>query len=323
MLKLAYTITPELHETLSHIDVLRVKIALALVPPKVEMKMQWEAQVLRIYNALLLSGYEVTKSELVKILSRAGNMQPKRQMGEKERVVMNYKRAMELLVSDWLYSQKSATAHLILNLAEVLYDGFRLHNLMSVYHVIDTPLAQLLDYLQSQNDHPVVQAGIIYSQFILLSPFGEKTTWMARILAYLFLYKNGFDARRLLVLENYWYTTAADYHSSFSTIRRVNSSTSWLSYFARGVEEGFGQITKNLERGTTGVNVPASFFQLSERQKLILDLANRPDERVTNRKVQKMCSVSQITASRDLSSLATLGLLYSHGKGRSVYYTRV
>jgi len=36
-----------------------------------------------------------------------------------------------------------------------------------------------------------------------------------------------------------------------------------------------------------------------------------------------MFKVSQITASRDLSKLGALGLLFIHGKGRSVYYTKI
>ncbi len=44
---------------------------------------------------------------------------------------------------------------------------------------------------------------------------------------------------------------------------------------------------------------------------------------ITNKKVQKLFKVSQITASRDLAKLASVGLLFTHGKGRSVYYTKV
>lgn len=65
------------------------------------------------------------------------------------------------------------------------------------------------------------------------------------------------------------------------------------------------------------------FFELNDRQKSILNMLDQPTASITNRLTQKAYKVSQITASRDLAKLTTLGFLFSHGKGRSVYYTRV
>jgi len=70
-------------------------------------------------------------------------------------------------------------------------------------------------------------------------------------------------------------------------------------------------------------NLPSSFWKLNGRQQSILSVLENPGEKITNKDVQKKFGVSQITASRDLSHLTTLGLLLAHGKGRSVYYTKV
>jgi Fic family protein len=51
-------------------------------------------------------------------------------------------------------------------------------------------------------------------------------------------------------------------------------------------------------------------------------IVDRPGTRITNKMVQKHFKVSQITASRELAKLATLGLIISIGKGRSIYYTK-
>ncbi len=66
-----------------------------------------------------------------------------------------------------------------------------------------------------------------------------------------------------------------------------------------------------------------SYFELNDRQTSILNMLDLPQGSITNRKIQKAYKVSQITASRDLAKLTTLGFLFSHGKGRSVYYTKV
>jgi predicted HTH transcriptional regulator len=70
-------------------------------------------------------------------------------------------------------------------------------------------------------------------------------------------------------------------------------------------------------------NVPQSFFHLTDRQKEIVVMMDRPQSSVTNRQVQKEFGISQITASRDLARLTTLGILYPQGRGRSVHYTKL
>ena len=62
--------------------------------------------------------------------------------------------------------------------------------------------------------------------------------------------------------------------------------------------------------------------KLSERQIKIFSLFDIPDVKITNRIVQREFGVSQITASRDLAKLFTLGLIYQKGRGRSVYYVK-
>ena len=99
--------------------------------------------------------------------------------------------------------------------------------------------------------------------------------------------------------------------------------TVWLEYFtfcAMSALEKALEVAKNLRFQE---ELPASFWKLNTRQKQILEALEKPDEKVTNKEVQKVFKVSQITASRDLTHMANLGLLLAHGKGRSVFYTRV
>lgn len=99
--------------------------------------------------------------------------------------------------------------------------------------------------------------------------------------------------------------------------------TPWLEYFAFGIakqlEKALGEITSD----TSPTTMPASFWELNDRQKEVLKIMEQPDISITNKVVQKHFKVSQITASRDLTKLASLGLIFARGKGRSVYYTRV
>ncbi|OGK57462.1 hypothetical protein A3H83_03340 [Candidatus Roizmanbacteria bacterium RIFCSPLOWO2_02_FULL_39_8] len=63
-------------------------------------------------------------------------------------------------------------------------------------------------------------------------------------------------------------------------------------------------------------------LSLNSRQREIIQMLEDPKSRITNKQVQKKFSVSQITASRDLAKLTIVGVLFSHGKGRSTWYSK-
>ena len=107
-----------------------------------------------------------------------------------------------------------------------------------------------------------------------------------------------------------------------SIANQTRNLTLWLEFFAEGIINQLEEALKDIENLSYKTTLPAAFFNLNDRQKHILTFLEEPGSRITNKKVQNIFNISQITASRDLAHLKTLGLLISHGKGRSVYYTR-
>jgi len=133
----------------------------------------------------------------------------------------------------------------------------------------------------------------------------------------------GFVSKGLLCLDEYFKKDFVGYRENVEAVLGNKNLTLWLEYFA-------GAVVTQLEKTLTEVlsekyslDVTRNFFELNDRQKEIMSILDQPNVVISNKKVQKMFKVSQITASRDLSRLSTLGLLFTHGKGRSVYYTKI
>jgi Fic family protein len=105
--------------------------------------------------------------------------------------------------------------------------------------------------------------------------------------------------------------------------RAEGNLTLWLEYFAFCIMTSLEKTAEVIKNQKFGKELPASFWKLNIRQKQILYYLENPDMKITNKEVQKMHGVSQITASRDLTELTTLGHLFARGKGRSVFYTKV
>ena len=299
MINLSYNLSPTLKSFLDKIELLRQKILLTALSPKTELRLRWEATVNRVYWSMMSIGKPLNKARIIKLLANP----PKTGSPSEEYQAIKYKKALDYIKINFLVSHEHITPKTILTLHSIAcYGNFR----SSL-----AQLKQLLDYLQSSPEHPVVQSGVAYIEILNISPFTEENRQIASLLALIFLYKAGYDFRGLLVLEEYLHKNTCSY---------TQNLTPYLESFASTM---IAQLEKTAYSNITPDSLPASFWELNDRQKSILNFLENPDATITNKKVQNLFNISQITASRDLARLANLGLLFLHGKGRSVFYTRV
>lgn len=318
MINFSYTLSPLLQEHIQRIEALRVQIALAPLSPKTELRLRFEAMVGRIYWSLSLSGNPLTRTDIENLLIKTFPLFSSNNKSDRltpdERSVIRYKKAHDLITHEWLVTPQPVQLADILKLASII-DTKKMSN-----EQVD--LTHILDYLHKSSDHPLVQAAIIQMQLLCLRPFMDGNGRLARLMALLYLYKNGYDFRGMLVIEEYWRKDLSSLDVIKETVLQSNSLNLWLEYFAQG-------MTIQLEKSMLKIK-SLSFkverdghWQLTDRQRMLVNVLEFPHATITNKKVQKHFKVSQITASRELARLVILGLIVPHGKGRSVYYTRI
>jgi len=314
MINLSYNISLNLKESLKEIDSLRAAILLSVIPPKVELKIRWEAMLNRIFGSLNLAGNSLTKSQMEKILTN-----PPKKIEAEQKEVLRYKNSLNFISQNWLASPSIITTKTLVTLHD-LYRSGRLRS-------SETVLKDFLNYLQVNPEHPVVQAAVGLAQVVALAPFTNSNGITARLLAYLLLYKHGYDFRRMLVLEKDWQNEPEVFRKNLEKAIKGGNLTLFLEYFAQCIvnqlRETLHLLRTDLWQGEKQTVSASEIWELDDRQKAILNYLEQPETNITNRKVQRLFKVSQITASRDLAKLVRLGLVFSHGKGRSVYYTKV
>lgn len=312
MLNISYNLSWRLKDYLTKIENLRVGIAIAPISPKTKLKLRWEAVLNRIYYSLRLSANPLERTDVIRLLSKS---LPKK-IQKREQDVIRYKRALEYLLENWLGENKSVSSEDLITLHGIIGSGK-----LSTQR---QELQNLLDYLQAREEHPIIQAAIINIELSKMQPFTDKNESLSLLAPYLFLYKQGYDFRRFLSVETEFGQDRNFHKQTYNLAINANTLTFWLEYFAKSILTQLEKIYQSITTSTSVLKEMAqSFFELNDRQKSILNMLDLPDATTTNRKIQKAYKVSQITASRDLAKLKTLGFLFSHGKGRSVYYTRV
>ncbi len=316
MLNISYTISPRLKEYLTKIESLRRQILLSPISPRNELKLRWEATFNRTYCALKLSGNSLKKQEILKLLAEITH----RKMNSEQQEVLKYKAALDSISQNWPGSQNPVNAKDLIELHKIIGNG-RLR-------VPQAGLQHLLDYLQAQSENPIIQAGVVSIEMEKMHLFDLSNKLIANLASFVFLCKYGYDLRGFLAYEKEWVEDnnppAGGFRQNHERALNSVSLTLWLEYFASCILKQAELIAQTLEKPKAQtLELHESFWRLNERQKSILSFLDSPQATITNRHIQKRFKTSQITASRDLAKLTNLGFLFSHGKGRSVYYTKI
>lgn len=179
---------------------------------------------------------------------------------------------------------------------------------------------------RKENTHPIVKAGILHLQFVTVHPFTDGNGRVARLLTQLQLYRDNWDFRKILVLEDYYNQDRMSYYNAENRAQgkkyqKDMDFTTWLEYFTTGfliearkaLEQiqsiGFGKVSKKSEQ---------IFLDRDEIQ--IMDFLSTTG-RITSDDAVDVLRVAKRTAQLKLKTLSDKGLLKLNGKGPGSYYT--
>jgi len=318
MKNFSFSLTPTVQTNLQTIELLKRDILSTSLAPKTEIRLRFETQVLRILGIMTLTGSEKTKKDIINQLTTSPARQPE------SSPILTLKKTLSFIAFEWTMNPRSVSMTTLETLTQHLGETKRVGTILTseLSHHKES-LNQLLNFLDTSKDHPIISAYVAFLEIIALQPLGTKTTQLSLVLLFLYLAKYGYDLRGFVSVIPAW---TDDMHTFNKTVAEAKSSGNFSTFIDFGVQKFVSEL-EELKADLTSDQIrfatPASFVTLTDRQKEILSLLDDPASSITNRVVQKRFSVSQITASRELSKLANLGLLYPHGKGRSVSYTKV
>lgn len=315
MISLSYTISPLIKKNLETIDELRRDIAVLPLRPHKELELQFDTLVNQIYYSGLVPHNIITRNVVGQFLKGQA-----KQLTEKvETTLTALKKTHDYVRSDWLSNSDNIRTSTIYHLYKLLSQNEPKKSKLTSSR--NTTLDYFLDYLQLYSEHPIIQAALAHIQMLDIDFPKINRQSMAHYLTQIFLYKNGYDFRRIISLERNFYEHGVEYELQISAAKEKGTLNDWLIFFTSTIIAELEKTHAELSRMKETKNTQSTM--LSDRQhKLLLKIVH-PDMKVTNRLVQKWFRVSQITASRDLAAIARLGLLFQRGKGRSVYYTKV
>lgn len=82
------------------------------------------------------------------------------------------------------------------------------------YNEVPNLLSELIDYLNSSNDHPLIKAAVIHYEIVTIHPFEDGNGRTARIISSYYLSLNGYGFKNIGSLEEYISYDIEEYYSS-------------------------------------------------------------------------------------------------------------
>lgn len=318
MLNLPFNISEKIIKYVKDIDSIRQKVLLYPSSPRQDIKLRWEATIEKIYWGLTLADNPLSKKQMAKLLAT----HPPKKMTDYQKEVISYKSSIDYIRNNWTACSNLLTTRDILHIYDLSCKSV-FGSTTNYFKSKEKEVSQILKYIESGNDHPIIKAGLIQIEIIKLSPFENGTGRVARLLSHLILAKYGYDLHGFLVLEEYYRSDLVTLKNISKSVETHNNATIWLEYFSYGVLKSMEKTLNYVENNRSSNIISNSFWKLNDRQQQITYLLENPDIKITNKDVQTKFNISQITASRDLAKLTAMGILLSHGKGRSVSYTKI
>jgi Fic family protein len=167
---------------------------------------------------------------------------------------------------------------------------------------------------------PVVVAGIAHYELVRIHPFIDGNGRTARALASLILLERGFDIKRFFALDDYHDADRQDYYAALRTAEG-GDLTEWLDYFTDGVAVSVDAVREKVMRLGSGKlrKDKSGQIALTERQMAIIERTQR-DGRITVGEVAEMYGITRQAALKEMSKLASMGVVKLAGKGRGAHY---
>lgn len=178
--------------------------------------------------------------------------------------------------------------------------------------------------------HPVIKAGIIHYELARIHPFVDGNGRVARAVATLTMFLDGYDIRRLFSLEEYFDENPMEYYVTLQAVSNQlvmdvheRDLTPWLDYFVQGVAVELNKIKERVRRISLDSRVKDKLgaqVELNERQMIIMEYLNR-HKSMMNKDFRKMFpNYSDDTVLRELKFLKQKGLVRKQGGTKKATY---
>lgn len=177
---------------------------------------------------------------------------------------------------------------------------------------------ELVEYVNTTDDHPLIVAAIVHYQLVTIHPFEDGNGRTARLLSGYIMDLNGYGFNGIGSLEEYFAYDIDEYYDSiqmglpalyYSGRENPPHPEIWINYFLRMVKLYSGKVC-DLQFSSDAENVEGSISYLKGKEKeLLLLLIKKHKREFTPIEISKELKVTNKTIINRLSVLSKNGFV--------------
>ena len=186
------------------------------------------------------------------------------------------------------------------------------------YSDIPSLLDELVTYVNTTDDHPLIIAAVVHYQLVTIHPFEDGNGRTARLLSGYIMDLNGYGFNGIVSLEEYFAYDVDQYYNSiqmglpslyYSGRDNPPHPEIWINYFLRMVKL-YSDKVRDLQMSSTEDNISGSLSYLKAKEKMLLKflLENYKIE-FTPIEISKELSVTNKTIINRLATLVKNGFV--------------
>lgn len=331
-------ITNEILQKISVIDENRVSMKNVHIPALVHNRLRKNSKKKSSYSSNRIEGNPLTEEEADRVIDE----DPHRHFLKPEQEIRNYYMALELL--EQKKNEKAPfSKRLILQVQALVEKGASKEKiglrgptppgvLFAVYDAAtgnpdyippeysDVPelLDEMISYVNTSDDHPLIKAAVVHYQLVTIHPFEEGNGRTARLMSEYILDTSGYGFAGIGSLDEYFAYDPDEYYSSlqmglpalyYSGRDNPPHPEIWVNYFLRMVVLYSTKVYElSVSAADDGVKSSLSYLKEKERELLKFILKEGYRE-VTPIDLSKQLHVTNRTVINRLARLASQGFV--------------
>jgi Fic family protein len=337
-----FTITNKLVRSIGTIEASKEVIENSPLVPAWEAKFREEALVRTVHHGTHIEGNDLSLTEAEKVL--AGHKIAGRDRDIQE--VLNYRNVLKFIEG---YEKSEVTVETLKHLHELIVNRLLPDDATGEFRktqvvvknsqtgevtfrpppAVEVPflIEDFLLWLNSskpEDVHPAIKAGVTHYELVRIHPFLDGNGRIARSVATLCLFRDGYDIKRFFALEEYYDREPMTYYQALSSVAAAGSMTGWLEYFTEGLAIELSRIKDKVKKLSTDLKIKKSLggqqMSLTERQIKIVEYIQENGFLQNKAFFELFPMVSEDTILRELKDLLKKGIVKKEGSTKGARY---
>ncbi len=332
------TLTNEILKKISSIEENRFSLSTIELPPMTQNRLRKNSKKKSSYASNKIEGNPLTENQANEVIERDEH----KHFLKPEQEIRNYFLALNLL-EEKLGKREKFSKEMILEVQAMVEKGASKEKiglrgqmppgvLFAVYdsvsgtpdyippEYIDIPelLDELVDYVNTTDDHPLIIAAVVHYQLVTIHPFEDGNGRTARLMSGYILDFYGYGFGGIGSLEEYFAYDSDEYYASlqmglpvlyYSGRENPPHPEIWINYFLRMVEL-YSKKVYEISKGAQADDLEGSISYLNAKEKeLLVFLLKKRLLEFTPIEVSKMLGVTNKTIINRCAKLTNNGFL--------------